>query len=123
MKYVILVLKIVMALMLISGGFNHFYQPEFYNPMIPDFLPKLAVNYVTGIVELLLGIGLFIKGYEKKSAYGTFLLMLAFIPIHIWDYTKETPMVGSKMNAIIRLVVQALFIAWAWFLYKKIEVK
>lgn len=119
MKHLVLFLKILMALLLVSGGFNHFYQPEFYNSMIPDFLPKIIVNYISGIVEILLGIGLFIKGYEKKSAYGVFLLMIIFVPIHIWDYTKETPMIGSKLNAIIRLLMQVLFIAWAWFLYKK----
>ena len=119
MKYVYLVLKILLAVFLIYGGFNHFYKPEFYNGFIPDFLPKLTVNYISGGIEILLGIGLFLKGYEKKSAYGILLLMIAFMPIHIWDAFKETPAIGSKPAAYIRIAVQFLFIAWVWIIYKK----
>jgi len=118
MKYVYLVLKILLAVFLIYGGFNHFNNPEFYNGFIPDFLPKLAVNYISGIIELLLGIGLFIKGYEKKSAFGIFLLMVAFMPIHIWDAFKEIPAIGSKTAAYIRIAVQFLFIGWGYIIYK-----
>lgn len=118
MKYILLILKILLAIFLIYGGFNHFKNPEFYNGFIPDFLPKLAVNYISGIIEILLGIGLFIKGYEKKSAYGIFFLMIAFIPIHIWDAFKETPAIGSKTAAYIRIIVQLLFIGWAFVIYK-----
>ena len=118
MKYVYLVLKILLAVFLIYGGFNHFNNPEFYNGFIPDFLPKLAVNYISGIIELLLGIGLFIKGNEKKSAFGIFLLMIAFMPIHIWDAFKEIPAIGSKTTAYIRIAVQFLFIGWGYIIYK-----
>lgn len=119
MKYIFLILKILLAVFLIYGGFNHFYKPEFYNGFIPDFLPKLAINYISGGIEMLLGVGLFLKGYEKKSAYGIFLMMISFMPIHIWDAFKETPAIGSKTAAYIRIAVQFLFIAWAWIIYKK----
>lgn len=122
MKYVFLALKIVLAVFLIYGGYNHFQNPEFYNGFIPDFLPKIGVNYISGIIEILLGIGLFKKGYEKKSAYGIFLLMIAFMPIHIWDAFKEVPAIGSKMAAYIRIAVQVLFIVWAYVIYKN-EIK
>ena len=122
MKYVFLVLKIVLAVFLIYGGYNHFQNPEFYNGFIPDFLPKIGVNYISGIIEILLGIGLFKKGYEKKSAYGIFLLMIAFMPFHIWDAFKEVPAIGSKMAAYIRIAVQVLFIVWAYVIYKN-EIK
>lgn len=104
---------------MIYGGFNHFYKPSFYNPLIPDILPKLTVSYVFGCIEILLGIGLYINGYQSKAAYGIFILMIFFLPIHIWDAFRETPAMGSKMAAYIRIVVQFLFIAWGWFLYKK----
>lgn len=119
MKYLVLILKILFALLLVSGGFNHFYKPEFYNEFIPDFLPKLIVNYIFGGIELLLGIGLFINGYKNKAALGIFVLMLFFLPIHIWDVFKETPAIGSKTAAYIRVIVQFLFIGLSYFIYKK----
>lgn len=119
MKLIYLILKILLAIFLIYGGFNHFYKPEFYNGFIPNSLPKLTINYVSGAIEILLGIGLFIKGYKNKSAYGIFLLMIAFMPIHVWDALKEVPAIGSKTAAYIRIAVQFLFICWAWVVYKK----
>jgi len=123
MKYLFLFLKILLAIFLIYGGFNHFYKPEFYNGFIPDFLPELLVNYISGAVEFLLGIGLFMKRFSKKSAYGIFLLMILFMPIHIWDAFKENPAIGSKSAAYIRIIVQLLFILWAWLIYKKTNKK
>ena len=48
---------ILMALLMLLGGIAHFISPETYNGLIPDFLPKLTINYLTGIVEIVLGIG------------------------------------------------------------------
>ncbi|CAL2092260.1 hypothetical protein [Tenacibaculum sp. 190524A05c] len=118
MEYVFLGLKVLMAILMIFAGFYHFYKPNFYNPIIPDFLPKKLVTYVSGIVELVLGIGLFIKGSERISAYGIFILMLVFLPIHIWDATREKPAMKTKKIAYIRILIQFLLIAWAWYLYQ-----
>lgn len=118
MKYLIFSLKIILGLFLIYGGFNHFYNADFYNGFIPNFFPKLAINYIVGLIEILLGTGLFIKGYKKKSAYGIFLLMIVFMPIHIWDSLKEEPAIGSKIASYIRIAVQILLIIWAYVIFK-----
>jgi uncharacterized membrane protein len=123
MKYLFKFSKILLAIFLIYGGANHFYKPEFYNGFIPDFLPELLVNYISGIIELVLGIGLLIKKKSKKAAYGIVLLMVLFMPIHIWDAFKESPAIGSKLAAYTRIIVQVLFILWPWFIYKKINEK
>lgn len=116
MKILQLIAAILFGLFLIYGGYNHFVKPEFYDPFIPDFLPKLWVNYVTGIVEIVLGVGLCIPAYRRKAAWGALLLMLAFTPIHIWDLCREAPAIGSQTAAWIRIGVQALFIAWMYWL-------
>jgi len=46
-------------------------------------------------------------------------MMLVFLPLHIIDIFKENPAIGSHQAAIIRLPVQFLFIAWAWYIHKK----
>ena len=44
--------------------------------------------------------------------------MVAFLPIHIWDLFKEVPAIGSQNAAIIRLIVQFIFIALTYLAYK-----
>lgn len=116
MKILRLIAAILFGVFLIYGGINHFIKPEFYDPFIPDFLPKLLVNYATGIVEIILGIGLCIPAYRNKAALGGMFLMLAFTPLHIWDLFRENPAIGSSQAAWIRICVQALFIAWMYWL-------
>lgn len=101
---------IVLALFLIFSGIGHFFMPELYFPMIPDFLPKEVVNMLTGAVELLLGIGVFIPKYRRQALLGICLLMVVFLPVHIWDALKETPAIGSKTVATVRIGIQFVLI-------------
>ena len=111
------ILKITFGILFMLAGFMHFAKPKIYKHFIPDFLPKLAVNYIAGLVEFLLGIGLFFNLTTKYAALGVFLLMIVFLPIHIWDVTKERPAIGSKKMAIIRIPIQFTLMLFAWLIY------
>ena len=119
MKTVQLILAFLFGAFLIFGGINHFTTPEFYDPFIPDFLPKPAVNYITGVMEILLGVGLFVPATRNKAALGTMLLMIAFLPIHVADVFKDAPAIGSQQAAWIRLAFQFVFITWSWWLWQR----
>lgn len=110
------ILRILFAAFMIYGGINHFLNPDFYAPFIPDFIPKDLANYGSGILEIVLGIGLLIPTYRKEASLGLVLLMIAFLPIHIWDLLRDEPAIGSETAARIRIPVQFLFIAWAWWI-------
>lgn len=108
-------LKIVLGVFLIFGGIQHFIKPEFYIPFVPEFLPfTMTIIYISGFVEIVVGVLVFIKKYEIIGAWGIFLLMLLFLPIHIWDVFSETPAIGSQKAAFIRLPIQFLLIAVSW---------
>ena len=109
------IMQFLLAIFLVYAGIQHFLKPQFYEPFVPGFLPfKIVIIYVSGILEMVLGIGLFFPKYAKLSATGITLLMLIFLPIHIWDVFAENPAIGSHKAALIRLPVQLLFIAWAF---------
>lgn len=118
MDFLLLILKIIFGVFFCYAGFMHFKKPIFFNGFIPDFLPKLIVNYIFGVIEFILGIGLFFKLSEKNAAYGIFLLMILFLPIHIWDVFKEKPAIGSKKLAMIRIPIQLLFMYISYLLYE-----
>ncbi len=114
-----LILTFLFGAFMLFGGINHFTKPAMYDPFIPDFLPKLAVNYLAGIAEILVGIGAFIPQFRAYATQGILIMMLVFLPLHIMDVFKENPAIGNHQAALIRLPVQFLFIAWAWFINKK----
>ncbi len=115
MKLLWRILQILLALFLGYAGIQHFLKPDFYEPFVPAFLPaKTMIVYASGAVELLLGILLLVPKYTKKAATGIIILMLLFLPIHIWDIFQETPAIGSQQAALIRVPVQFVFIGWAY---------
>jgi uncharacterized membrane protein len=119
MKIVWTVVRILFALFMIYAGVQHLVKPDFYIPFVPSFLPyTTAIIYLSGIVEILLGIMLIITKYAKYGASGILVLMLIFLPIHVWDVFSNTPAIGSPQTALIRLPVQFLFIALAWKIKK-----
>ncbi len=117
MKNLKLILTFLFGAFMIFGGVNHFIKPEMYAPFIPDFLPNVAVNYLTGILEIAVGIGVFIPKFRSMATLGILIMMLAFLPLHIFDVFKENPAIGSHQVALIRLPVQFIFILWAWFIH------
>ena len=47
----------------------------------------------------------------------TLILLLLLTPIHIWDYLKEKPAIGSKKVALVRIPFQFLLIYGAYLIY------
>ena len=119
MKNIKQILTFLFGAFMIFGGVNHFTKPEMYAPFIPDFLPSLAINYLAGVVEIVLGLGVYDPRFRSKATLGILVMMLVFLPLHIIDIFKENPAIGSHQAAIIRMPVQFLFIAWAWYIHKK----
>lgn len=113
-------LTFLFALILLSGAVFHIISPSFYGPITPDFVSLEFANIVSAIVEGSIGIALLIPRYRKIGALGFFLLMLAFLPIHIWDWMKDVPAVGSKTAAVVRLVIQVVLIYGGWWLFRKV---
>jgi uncharacterized membrane protein len=106
------------AAILILAGVNHFINPQIYSPFIPDWMPLVLTNIFTGIIEVILGIGLLLKKYRRAAAFGVFILMLLFLPLHLVDVFKARPAIGSKTLAIVRLPIQFLLIWGAWYIHK-----
>ena len=77
--------KYVFALFFVIAGINHFINPDFYIPLIPPIFPyPQAINLISGLVEIALGFGLVFPKIQKYAAYGIILIMVAFIPAHVY---------------------------------------
>lgn len=96
----------------------HLIKPKIFKHFIPEFLPKRTINYIFGAIEFFLGLGLFFSGTVQNAATGIFILMIIFLPIHIWDATKIRPAIGSKKIAFIRVPLQFLLMYCAYIIYK-----
>ena len=117
MQTTVLFLRILFGILFCFAGIMHLIRPNFFKNFIPNFLPKLAVNYIFGVLEFILGLCLFFDSTIKNAAVGVFILLLIFLPIHIWDATKVKPAIGSKKVAFIRIPLQFLLMYCAYIIY------
>ena len=104
----------------IMAGINHFWHPDFYLPLIPDYLPfHESINRAGGIVELLLGILVFISTTRRLACYGIIVLLIFFIPSHIYfiqigGCVSKDSCAPVWFGWIRLLLIHPLLIYWAY---------
>jgi uncharacterized membrane protein len=113
------ILTIFLGIFIAFSGIVHFLKPAFYLPFIPNFLPQMMINYMVGIAEMIVGVCVFIPRLRPVGTLGIFLMMFAFLPLHILDVFKDNPAIGTHQMALVRVPLQFVLIAWAWFIHKK----
>jgi uncharacterized membrane protein len=120
MKIVKSILKWLFGIAFILAGANHFINPPFYLKMMPPILPAhLFLIYLSGIIEIALGILLLIPRFSKFAAWGIIALLFAVFPANI--YMAINPSLFPEFSATalyLRLPLQFLLIAWAFWLTK-----
>ena len=124
-QYIRNIFFVALILFYLFAGANHFINPSFYLPIIPPYLMKWAneVNIVSGVVEILLALLLIPKFTRIKAGIGIIIMLLAFIPSHIYFIQKGEFMIGSvlfnPLKSSIRLFIgQPLLILWAYWASK-----
>jgi uncharacterized membrane protein len=118
MEKTALITRIIFGILFCFAGIMHLIKPKKFKNLIPEFLPKLAINYIVGILEFILGFSIFFPSMVKNAAVGIFILLLILLPIHIWDATKIRPAIGSKKIAFLRIPLQFLLLYGAYIIYQ-----
>lgn len=109
----------LMAIFYLLAGINHFRSPQFYYSIIPSYLGNAPmINILSGIAEIIFAFLLLLKPTRKWACYGIILMLLAFVPAHIYMLQKGF-CIGENCVPIgllwIRiLVLQPMLIWWAW---------
>lgn len=111
-------LPIFFALVLLGSAVMHIVRPDAYLAMIPHFIPAGLANLLAAISEGIVGIALLVPQLRRWGGLGFALLMLAFLPIHIWDMLRENPAIGSTGVAIGRTLIQLVLIYLGWLIWK-----
>ena len=112
------ILAFLFAAIMLVSAVAHVISPEFYDALIPPFIPSMLANILATISEAAIGIALIIPKYRKWGGLGFALLMVAFLPLHIWDVFRETPAMGSMTAALVRLVIQFVLIYAGYWIWK-----
>ena len=115
-----------MIVFYIFGGYNHFKNPSFYLPLIPPYMASWAVelNLISGFVEIAFALLLIPQQTRKWAGFGIVLMLIAFIPSHLYFIERGNFSLGNfTMSPIISwirlLIFQPLFVLWALWVSRK----
>lgn len=113
------ILRGILAICTIIVGITHFIRPEQYARIVPSQFPHpVALVYISGVFEILGGIGLMIPLVSVAAAWGLIALFIAVFPANINQALHSIPIEGIPHHPIlywVRLPFQAVLIAWAWW--------
>ena len=110
-----------MSFFYINAGIMHFTDPEWFLYIIPQYLTFIGLElvYISGVIEIALGLLLLFPKYRKISAYGIILLLIAVYPANIYLAFNKQPQeligISSFAASWIRLPIQFILIGIAYY--------
>ena len=109
-------MRVAAGVAFIVASLPHFLTPERYLPMMPPFvMAPEAMIFISGMGELLGGLGLLIPQTARLAAWGLVALLIAIFPANIWVAINGANAAGlpsSPWYTWSRLPFQLVFIWW-----------
>ena len=108
---------ILISVFFISAGIYHFINPGFFTNIMPSYIGyHWELVIISGVFEVLGGIGLLVPKTRRFAAYGLIALCIAVLPANInmlvnSDLYPSVPLIGL----IIRIPLQFVLIWLIWW--------
>jgi uncharacterized membrane protein len=100
----------------IGAGILHFTKTAFYLKIMPPYIPwHLALVQISGVCEILGGIGLLIPPLRRSAAWGLVALLIAVFPANVYMVTNPVAAGAASLSPLMlwgRLPLQLVFIVW-----------
>ncbi|MRX40304.1 hypothetical protein GJU43_13535 [Flavobacterium sp. LC2016-23] len=114
--------RIAMCIMMVFTAVGHFIYAKGMIMMLPDFFPlKRELVFITGILEILMGIGLLIPNTKMYCGWILIVFLLLVLPANINGALKNIDFQNGSTNGPgisylwFRIPLQLFFIAWTFF--------
>ncbi|HMJ13824.1 MAG TPA: hypothetical protein VK524_20545 [Polyangiaceae bacterium] len=106
---------------MIGIGLLHFVADDLFAQIVPPFFPaRYALVWISGIIEVALGIGILFARTRRRAGFGLVALYIAVFPANIYMAVSDLHIHGlpagmDQPPAIalwLRLPFQIVFILW-----------
>jgi uncharacterized membrane protein len=110
----------VMGTVYIAAGLNHFWHQAFYMNIMPGYIPyPLAMVYISGVAEILLGAGLLFPATRKVAAWGIVALLVAISPVHVNMVLHPENYSNIPLLALYARLALQFVLIWLAYIYTK----
>lgn len=108
---------VVLGLLFVAAGANHFLNPDFYLRIMPPWVPAhREMVALSGVFEILGGLGVFVAPVRRWAGWGLVLLLVAVFPANL--HMALNPELFPDLPAAAlwaRLPLQGVLIVWVWW--------
>jgi uncharacterized membrane protein len=107
--------RYALALLFVLAGTWHFIHPATYLAIMPPQLPQpLALVYVSGVFEILGGLGLLPAPTRRLAGWGLLALLVAVFPANVYMALIHEQLHIPGWIAWGRLPLQLPLLWWVW---------
>jgi uncharacterized membrane protein len=110
--------RVGLSLFFLFTALGHFISPREMAAMVPPAIPyKVGVIYLTGVLELLGAIGVWIPKLIKITGICLILMLLALLPANIYAALNRVDFGGHNVGPaylVLRLPFQIFVIWWTY---------
>ncbi len=114
--------RMAMFIMLMFTAIGHFKFTQGMMMMLPPEVPaKKAIIYITGVLEIVLGLMLVLKGYITVAGFILIGFFIVLLPANIYAAARnvnyeKADYTGKGLSYLwIRIPMQILFIGWVYY--------
>ncbi len=103
----------------------HFVQPEFFDAIVPDWMPgeKRTITHLSGVAELTSAA---LVAHPRTRKFGALVCLLTFLGVYPANIQSALdggmagakPPMDSAAAAWLRLPLQLPMFRWAWRVYR-----
>ena len=95
-------------------GIQHFANPEAFNAIVPGYLGwPLFWTYASGVLEILLGLGIMVPPTRRAAAQLLFILVILMSLANLNMWINDIPFNGTRLGTtghIIRWICQVILL-------------
>ena len=93
------ILALIYGIPFILIGIEHFKEPQKFVDIVPKYMPfALFLVYLTGVMEILVGLGIIYPDTRELTGRLTVLFLLAIYPANFNMWINDVPFNGTRLT-------------------------
>ncbi len=111
------VLALLVAVVMLAGAVGHLTRPDYFATLVPPVFPAALVLKTTALLQIAIGLAALWPRSRALAGLAFALLCTAYLPLHLWDFSRPDPVFPPPGAASLRVLVQIGFVWAGWSLW------
>lgn len=105
------------AALFTGTGLAHFLWPGVFVRIVPPYFPRpLSLVYLSGVAEVMGGVGVLVPVLRPYAGWGLILLLCAVFPVHVYMVRHPEAFPRLPLWALVaRVPLQFVLMAWVYW--------